>query len=457
MKSSDGPWIPAGPDTSLLTTLLAPRHPGVGFVLAALLVGIATALRWYLGYFEASIVPFALYYPAVLLTALAAGLWPGIFAIGLSATLASTLFMGGATGFPTLPSQTAEINVGVFVVTSFLMVAVAAQLRQTHDERSRLTNLFTVAQSMALDGVVIFEAIRGGDGTIVDFRRIYMNGAAERLLGPAKILIGRRYLETSPTARRDHLFKRYVEVMTTGIPAEEEFRFEAGNRWIYNVAARVDGDQLAITFRDITTLRDTIQQQRFLMRELNHRVKNVLTSVLSLARQTSTDHSASGYREMLTARISAMARAHDLLMTESWESARLCDIVAQTLAPYDRIFAQGPQVSVSADLALSINMVLHELATNAAKYGALSDPDGHVEIRWDDAGGGNEVTLVWRERGGPAVSAPSRRGFGSRILTRGFNSDTRRASLVFAPEGVECTLTFEAQATGAEGERQFTS
>jgi len=430
---------------TVLGALLAPRSWQQAYAIAVVLTLVAALLRWMLAGAVGDAAPFALFFPAVMVAALTGGTGPGLVALVLSAAVTQVPGLGsdgrslaGLTGAP------AAATLLLFVVPAALLVALGSALRTLALSRHEMATLFDAVQELALDGVVIFRVVRGEDGRIVDFERIYMNAAAERVLGSSKLLVGRRYLESSPTAQRDRLFARYIDVMATGIPAEDEFRFESGGRWIYNVAARIDRDRLAITFRDITNLRETIDQQKFLMRELNHRVKNVLTSVLSLARQTAADQGLAAYREALTARISAMARAHDLLMTESWESARLADIVAQTLAPYDRIFARGPTVAVTADLALNINMVLHELATNATKYGALSDPEGHVDIRWELAEDGR-ASLTWQECGGPPVSPPTRRGFGSRILMRGFNTDTRRADLSFPPSGVNCTLCFEVR------------
>ncbi|MHB2169513.1 sensor histidine kinase [Alsobacter sp. R-9] len=456
MASSGGHgWAMEQESSGLIAVLLKPRPWPMRYGIALGCCAAAVAVRWILGLAEAVIVPFAAFYPAVLVAAVSGGLGPGILASVVSGLLATTLFMGGDTGFPTFPSEIATVNLLLFLVMAMLIVLVGTALRRIHADRLEAFRVFTAVQELALDGFVIFRAVRDASGRIVDFERCHLNAAAERVLGSSKLMLGKRYLDTSPTMHRDHLFSRYVEVMQTGIPAEDEFRLEAGGRWIYNVAVRIDEERLAITFRDNTTLRETISQQRFLMRELNHRVKNVLTSVLSLARQTSIEQGPEVYRDALTARIAAMARAHDLLMTESWESARLADIVAQTLAPYDRIFADGPPLTVSADLALSINMVLHELATNAAKYGALSDPDGYVDIRWRTEG--EEASLTWRERGGPPVEAPTRRGFGSRILTRGFNAGNRRATLAFAGEGVECTLWFEARCGEEASGRQATA
>lgn len=425
---------------SSLAALLAPRELPVALSLSVLAVVVATALRWALGRYEPGLLPFGLYYPAVIYAAVVGGLLTGILAVLASTGIALWLFVGNALVSPGALS----INVALFVVSSALLVAVGAVLRDLRIERGEVESVFNAVRDAALDGIIMFDAIRDEHGKVVDFRRIYMNAAAERMVGPARLLVGQRYLESSPTVNRDDLFQHYVEVIQTGIPAEDEFRLEAGKRWIYNLATRVGPDRLAVAFRDVTTTRATIERQKFLMRELNHRVKNVLTSVLSLARQTSLDTTAREYREALTARVTAMARAHDLLMTESWEGARLADIVNQTLAPYDRVSAQGPAVSIAPDLALGINMALHELATNAVKYGALSVPEGQVEIRWWlKDGEPGAVEMRWREFDGPPVSQPRQQGFGSRLLTRGFVTEGRHAELHFHADGLECLFRFD--------------
>lgn len=423
-----------------MAALLAPRSLWPGLWLAVLVVAAATGVRWGLGHIDQGLVPFGLYFPAVIYASVVGGLIPGLAAVALSGLLATWLFLPAGIAAGASP----WLNVGLFEVSGFILVVVGALLRDLRLERVETDRIFSAVREVALDGIILFEAIRDEAGTIVDFRRIHMNAAAEGIVGPARMLVGERYLETSPTLNREQLFRRYIEVMETGIPAEDEFRLEAGRRWIYNLAMRADSERLAIAFRDVTAARATIERQKFLMRELNHRVKNVLTSVLSLARQTSTAGSAVAYREALTSRITAMARAHDLLMTESWEGARLTDIVSQTLAPYDRVSADGPPVSIPPDLALGINMALHELATNAVKYGALSVPDGHVEVRWALVErDGTAVDLRWRERDGPPVAQPMQQGFGSRLLTRGFAAEGRKAHLHFGIDGLECTLRFD--------------
>lgn len=418
--------------------LLATRPARDAYVVAAASVAAMAALRAVLGLFFEQVVPFGTFFPALVLSAFVGGLGPGVFALIASATLSAAFFMPG----PRDISGPDWVNLLVFLVSGGIIVALGVATRAARADRNRAQRLFGVVQEMALDGFVIYRAIRDPSGRIVDLERIFMNKAAEKMIGPASEMLGMRYLATSPASQRRHLFESYVKVLETGARSEEEFNFGDGERWVYNVAARVDDDTIAITFRDVTASRQTIDQQNLLLRELNHRVKNVLMMAMSLARLTSTEGGAVSYREALMARIAALGRAHDLLMTESWEGAGLDDLVSQTLAPYKRIQFGGDRVSISPETAISLNMSLHELATNAAKYGALSGSDGHVELRWLVLPGTEQARLEWRETGGPAVSPPTRQGLGSKLLKGGMAGSPMRIDLRFPPKGVECDIVF---------------
>jgi len=164
----------------------------------------------------------------------------------------------------------------------------------------------------------------------------------------------------------------------------------------------------------------TQQRQRLLLDELNHRVKNTLATVQSIASQTlraATDL-ASG-RADFEARIIALSKAHNLLSAREWTSAQLAEIVEQELAAYDRgrFSAGGPDVTLSSKASIALALVIHELSTNAAKYGALSTPQGFVTLAWhlDEAEDGRLV-IEWSERGGPPAQPPGKRGFGSRMI-----------------------------------------
>lgn len=191
------------------------------------------------------------------------------------------------------------------------------------------------------------------------------------------------------------------------------------------------------------------ENQRLLINELNHRVKNSLATVQAIAHQTlRAPEVPERYRRAFTERVMALARAHDVLTEERWESAEIGDIVAGALAPYDggelsRFTVEGPSIRVSPKMALSLAMAFHELATNAAKYGALSVPGGRVRINWSVTGvdGGRRLHLNWAEEDGPTVQPPSEKGFGSRLIERGVAAELQgEAEVSYDPEGLLCRI-----------------
>jgi PAS domain S-box-containing protein len=202
-------------------------------------------------------------------------------------------------------------------------------------------------------------------------------------------------------------------------------------------------------FDDVTARRSAEHRQRLLINELNHRVKNSLATVQSIAAQTlRTAADLTSARNAFEARLVALAATHDVLTAESWHGARLADVAASALAPFEatsrpQIDRSGPAVWLTAQRALALSLALHELATNAAKYGALSVPEGKVTIRWSQTAE-DELTLTWTEQGGPEVSAPDRTGFGTRLLERNLPRELdAEVALTFAPEGLRCVIRFK--------------
>ncbi len=188
---------------------------------------------------------------------------------------------------------------------------------------------------------------------------------------------------------------------------------------------------------------------RLLVNELNHRVKNTLATVQSIASHTLRGAaSPQAARADFEARILSLSRAHDVLTRQTWEGADLDEIAATTLEPFaalgdGRLVRQGPHVRVSPREALALSMALHELATNASKYGALSGDEGRVSLEWDLGRGvrARRLRLTWTETGGPPVSPPPRRGFGTRLIERGLARELNgSARVTFAPQGVVCTV-----------------
>lgn len=192
------------------------------------------------------------------------------------------------------------------------------------------------------------------------------------------------------------------------------------------------------------------EQQVLLNRELSHRMKNTLAMVQAIATQTmrnAVDLNAA--RDALANRLIAMGKAHDLLLTGERESASLAVVIRGALTIYDdaqhgSLHLSGPFVHVGSKAALSLSLMIHELATNAVKYGALSIPAGRVRVTWTIEQGDPErmVRLCWTEENGPLVTPPTRRGFGSRLIERGlagaFDGEVQTS---YPPEGVRCMVT----------------
>jgi two-component sensor histidine kinase len=191
-------------------------------------------------------------------------------------------------------------------------------------------------------------------------------------------------------------------------------------------------------------------QRTILVHELNHRVKNTLATVQSLAMQTYRNASSTTEaRDVLEARLAALSKAHDLLTARSWHAAQLSEVVAGALAPFRGagrlVRTAGSDVGLSSKQALGLSLALHELATNAVKYGALSKREGSVCVSWglDSGNTAKEVSLTWTEADGPPVVSPDRQGFGTRLMQRLLADELGGdVSLDYRPEGLVCAIRF---------------
>lgn len=210
--------------------------------------------------------------------------------------------------------------------------------------------------------------------------------------------------------------------------------------------SRSDVNGCAITMIDIAERKAVEQRQALLVRELDHRVKNTLTLVLSIASRTiGGANDLADFHGKFTRRIEALAATHNLLAEGSWNRLTLEEVVTAELSPY--VASGGPRIQlanldfrVSPDTAIALGLVVHELVTNAVKYGALSNDSGSISLHGDRLPDGN-LELVWRERGGPRVEPPSRKGFGQTLIARSLGSaGGAGASVEFEPEGVVCRM-----------------
>lgn len=218
-----------------------------------------------------------------------------------------------------------------------------------------------------------------------------------------------------------------------------------------------------VTLTDITERKRAEEQQTTMVAELNHRVKNILAIVQSVAAQTMrSSGSLENFAVAFDGRLKALAIAHDILTQTRWIGIGLSELLAAVLAPYrtpeePRVGISGPAILLPARAVVPLSMVLHELTTNAAKYGALSTRRGKIEITWQLTGDADQsIEMVWQERDGRKVKPPAKAGFGTRLIDRVISHDLDgKTTIDFDPAGFRCTLAFPV--SGLAGQSAATS
>lgn len=281
-------------------------------------------------------------------------------------------------------------------------------------------------------------------------------------------IVGRADAEVLPADSREQFAVLARAALASGSAQGGEISAKEGDktRW-YDLHVEplpdAEGGVAGVTCAlfDITERKTGESHLRLLMRELTHRSKNLLAVIQSMARQTAR-HAVSidGFLDAFGDRLQALATSHDLLVQEGWRGASLYELARRQLAKHidggERVTLSGPAIHLKPGAAQSFGLALHELAMNAERFGALSVPQGRVDVHWrkvaatlgdDDRAGGREagVEIVWAEHGGPDVTAPSRRGFGSLVveknLARALDADV---ALAFEPSGVRCRMLIPA-------------
>jgi len=270
----------------------------------------------------------------------------------------------------------------------------------------------------------------------------------------------------------DGVVERIQHSWDTGEPWEDTFPLRSKDgeyRWFLSRALPIHDAEGRIilwfgTNTDVTEQRQADELRQLLAREVDHRAKNALTVVQSLLRLTPAQgEEAKRFATTVGHRVAAMARAHGLLSAERWAGVDLSTLAKEELAAYtspdsDDVLLQGPPLRLPADVAQSISMLLHELATNAAKHGALSMPSGRLEVIWTyDQAGDGDLRLSWRETGGPPVTPPppgARRGFGSRLIEMTVRQLGGEMDFDWKPEGLHCVLHLPADRLTVTGSAQ---
>jgi two-component sensor histidine kinase len=350
--------------------------------------------------------------------------------------------------FSPLRDETGDV-MGIFSAGTETTGAVKARAA-LKEEKEHLAGLFRQAPG--------FMAVLRGPHHIFELT----NAAFLQFFG-RRDLIGKPARAAVPEVEGQGFFELLDEVYSTGepfvgrqlpmtvqrrpdSPAEEAFI-----DFVYQPITGLDGQVTGIFIEgnDVTDRVWAAQHQQLLINELNHRVKNTLATVQSIVSQTlrhAPDRAEA--RAAIERRLIALSRAHDVLTRENWQGAYLSEMITQALEPFrspedNRFHVDGPEIMLSPRMALDLALALHELATNAVKYGALSNEFGEIHLTWavDDSGAPPHLKLRWEERGGPPVVQPVRRGFGSRLIERSLAQALQGAVRIdFLPEGVICTV-----------------
>jgi PAS domain S-box-containing protein len=304
-----------------------------------------------------------------------------------------------------------------------------------------------------------------------ELRYLWMRNS---LMGrPPEWFIGRTDAEVMPEPARSRLVAGKEEALRTGEAKSFEIfvpgMVDGEGAW-YDIHveptrdAKGSIDGVTAVAMEVTERKKRESHVRLLMRELAHRSKNTLAVTQAMARQTAANSaSLDEFLERFGERLDALGRAHGLLVNEGWTGARIEDLVRSQLGHYSQlagrqIFMSGPDLTLPTEMIQNIGLALHELATNAAKYGALSTPEGRVDITWTAVprqDGSTHVTIGWTESGGPPVSPPTHRGFGQIVIERTVaRAVGGTVELDYRPEGLAWTLSFvlDADANPAAGD-----
>lgn len=307
-----------------------------------------------------------------------------------------------------------------------------------------------------------------GDGvisTFADGRIILFNKSAEDLFGyshdevigrSVEMLLPARFRQTH---RHDMLTFSGIstpERRTMGHRREVFGQHKNGQEFLIEASLSrqfVKGNTiLTVVIRDVSERKRLEELRRLLALESAHRFKNILTVVSSIVSLTARGAaSVDAFSQSLQVRLEALVRAQDVLLHDGGDRADLRQLIQSELSPYlgrtaGRISLNGPPVTLASHTAINLALVIHELATNAAKYGALSNSDGKTSVRWSVEGAADQKRLLlsWTERDGPAVSAPTRRGFGTELIERSLGRATR---LTFEPAGLHAHFTISLAGT----------
>jgi PAS domain S-box-containing protein len=442
------------PATFELSSKEVLRGVGWRYGAAFAAVGISFLLRQALTPWLFDDRGFIVFLPAIVIVAFIAGLRPALLTAALSGILVWYFFI------PPFHTFRLDVSGAVGLATFILAVGVCLTLVQMlRESEQRWQYLASIVETS--DDAIVSKTV---EGIIQSW-----NQAAERIFGySAAEAIGQPITIIIPQERQDE----EREILARIRRGERIEHFET-------VRQRKNGELIDIsltvspvkdahgkvvgaskTARDITDRKQDQKKIAVLAREAEHRSKNLLASVQATVHLSQSD-TPEGLKQAIEARIQALAKINSLFVQTRWVGAELSTIAMQEFAPYlendnSRVRMVGPRVLLEPDAAQAMAMLLHELVTNGAKYGALCSVTGKVDLEWS-RGSDGQVELRWTESGGPPIGTPTRQGFGSRMIEAMVGELKGKANMDWRSDGLVCEIAFQAGDVAPDGRARGSS
>jgi len=426
---------------------------GVSCVAIAFLIELLIA-----AHLGPSAPPFLAFFPAIVVSALLGGGACGWFSTGLSAILAWSFLLPGKAA--TATAGTPQIlALAAFAASSSLIVLIASAYRrllvQAAQDRRTLQSSAAQARLVHEAGQIgTWEYIIAEDKVIWSphMFQLYELDPSEP---PPTFAQWRSRVQCDGKVEDYHNLRR--DLRKAGETLDRELRiltFKGRTRWLIGRSVAVgEPGKAPIGFTgvniDITEQKTSEERERLLAHELDHRAKNMLAMVQSVVRLSRGDI-VPDFREAVLGRIQSLARSHSLLAASRWEGADLMHLVRDELEPFmsgehAEIRATGPRVKLRPAAAQTLALLIHELATNAVKYGALSSESGRLSVQWSLSSSERDLVLDWNESGGPSVRIPAQKGFGSRLLANSVERQLHgKIRLNWHADGLHCEVVIPA-------------
>ena len=419
------------------------RNPIAAYGIAVAAVAVATLVRWVIGG-QIDAVPFITYFPAIVIATLVGGFWPGMLATALSSLIAWYFFLPLPVSLGLAQREIALLLVFIFVaginvsIVALLNVAVERVMAQEQ-------NVHVLIES-APNGIVVVDQqgtiklVNASTEKLFGYKRDELLGKSVEILVPKPQAAAHRVLRQSfvekPTARAMGAGRDLSGRRKDG----SEFPVEIG----LNPISRNGRTGVLATVIDISARRRAEDSQQLTIRELQHRTQNLFAVVQSVVNNSLVKgRTIAEAKYVLSGRLQALARAYAMLANATWEGAPLDEILDRQFAGFSKcVNVSGCDIVVSPSAAQQFSMIIHELATNALKHGALSVPEGRVSIegKMDRLNGTALFSFLWKESGGPPVALPTQKGFGSVILLDAAKQFAQSVVMDYAPQGLSYEL-----------------